>query len=42
LPKKAIEAAKAAGKEPDNFYCLEMLDATGVCVVNGTCHGSIK
>ncbi|KAJ2957503.1 hypothetical protein NQZ79_g6798 [Umbelopsis isabellina] len=39
LPKKAIEAAQAAGKEPDNFYCLEMLDATGVCVVNGSGFG---
>ncbi|CAO3675049.1 unnamed protein product [Umbelopsis ramanniana] len=39
LPQKAIEAAKKAGKEPDNFYCLEMLDATGVCVVNGSGFG---
>lgn len=41
LPKKAIEAAKAAGKEPDTFYCLEMLDATGVCVVNGKYQGRL-
>ncbi|GAB5587891.1 alanine transaminase [Umbelopsis nana] len=39
LPKKAIEAAKAAGKEPDTLYCLEMLEATGVCVVNGSGFG---
>ncbi|KAH8551506.1 pyridoxal phosphate-dependent transferase [Umbelopsis sp. PMI_123] len=39
LPQKAIQAAKKAGKEPDNFYCLEMLDATGVCVVNGSGFG---
>ncbi|RIB05527.1 pyridoxal phosphate-dependent transferase [Gigaspora rosea] len=36
LPVKAIEAAKAAGKQPDEFYCLEMLNATGVCVVPGS------
>ncbi len=30
LSKKAIEAAKLAGKEPDAFYCIAMLDATGV------------
>eukprot|EP00128_Syssomonas_multiformis_P001529 Colp12_sorted_trinity150504_noHs@30806 len=36
LPKKAVEAANAAGKVPDNFYCLEMLKNTGVCVVAGS------
>jgi len=39
LPKKAVEAAKAAGKVPDVFYCLAMLDATGVCVVPGSGFG---
>jgi aspartate/methionine/tyrosine aminotransferase len=32
LPKKAVEAAKVAGKQPDAFYCLAMLDATGVVI----------
>eukprot|EP01135_Chromosphaera_perkinsii_P009550 Nk52_evm1s1809 gene=Nk52_evmTU1s1809 len=36
LPQKAIEAARAAGKAPDTFYCLAMLEETGVCVVSGT------
>lgn len=36
LSKKAHEAAKAAGKAPDTFYALAMLDATGICVVPGT------
>lgn len=36
LPEKAIAAAKAAGKPADTFYCLAMLDATGICVVPGT------
>ena len=36
LPKRAIEAARVLKKEPDTFYCLEMLDATGVCVVPGS------
>ncbi len=35
LSKKAIEAAKAAGKTPDAFYSLALLDSTGICVVNG-------
>jgi len=36
LPAKAVAAAKAAGKPADTFYCLAMLDATGICVVPGT------
>jgi alanine transaminase len=36
LPKRAVDAAKAAGKQPDTFYCLALLDATGVCVVPGS------
>jgi len=39
LPEKVIEAAKAAGKEPDVFYCLKLLDATGVCLVPGSGFG---
>jgi aspartate/methionine/tyrosine aminotransferase len=39
LPEKAIEAAKKAGKEPDVFYCLQMLNNTGVCVVPGSGFG---
>lgn len=36
LPKRAVDAARAAGKQPDTFYCLALLDATGVCVVPGS------
>ncbi|KAJ7594356.1 alanine aminotransferase [Mycena floridula] len=39
LSKKAIEAAKEAGKEPDTFYALELLDETGICVVSGSGFG---
>jgi aspartate/methionine/tyrosine aminotransferase len=39
LPAKAVEAAKAAGKVPDVFYCLALLDATGICVVPGSGFG---
>lgn len=39
LPPKAIEAAKAANREPDEFYALRLLDATGVCVVPGSGFG---
>lgn len=39
LPAKAIEAAKKAGKEPDAFYALALLDETGICVVPGSGFG---
>ncbi|KAL1966996.1 hypothetical protein VTN77DRAFT_3740 [Rasamsonia byssochlamydoides] len=39
LPPKAIEAARAANKKPDEFYCLRLLDATGICVVPGSGFG---
>lgn len=39
LPDKAIEAAKLAGKEPDVFYALGLLDETGICVVPGSGFG---
>jgi glutamate--glyoxylate aminotransferase len=35
LPAKAIEAAKAAGKAPDVFYCLRLLEETGAPRVIG-------
>ncbi|KAF2860582.1 alanine aminotransferas-like protein [Piedraia hortae CBS 480.64] len=39
LPQKAIEAAKKEGRAPDEFYCLRLLDATGVCIVPGSGFG---
>ena len=42
LSKKAVEAAKAAGKNPDVYYCLAMLDATGVVSVAPPAHTQKK
>eukprot|EP00002_Diphylleia_rotans_P004205 TRINITY_DN1302_c0_g1_i1.p1 TRINITY_DN1302_c0_g1~~TRINITY_DN1302_c0_g1_i1.p1 ORF type:complete len:504 (-),score=99.84 TRINITY_DN1302_c0_g1_i1:219-1730(-) len=39
LPAKAVAAAKAAGKQPDTFYVLNLLENTGVCVVPGSGFG---
>jgi alanine transaminase len=39
LPAKAAEAAKADGRTPDEFYCMRLLEATGVCVVPGSGFG---
>ncbi|KAK0498881.1 alanine aminotransferase [Armillaria luteobubalina] len=39
LSDKAIEEARKAGKEPDAFYALQLLDETGICVVPGSGFG---
>ncbi|KAL6011426.1 Glutamate--glyoxylate aminotransferase 2 [Asimina triloba] len=39
LPPRAIEAAKQAGKVPDVFYCLKLLEATGISTVPGSGFG---
>lgn len=39
LPPKAIQAAKDAGKAPDEFYCLELLKETGIVTVPGSGFG---
>lgn len=36
IPEKAIEYAKSIDMEPDMFYCLELIDSTGICVVPGS------
>jgi len=39
LPPKAVEAARQKGAMPDAFYCVALLDATGICVVPGSGFG---
>ncbi|CAI5971897.1 unnamed protein product [Closterium sp. NIES-64] len=39
LPPAAIAAAKAAGKAPDVFYCLRLVEATGISTVPGSGFG---
>lgn len=39
LPARAQEAATEAGKAPDAFYCLALLESTGVVVVPGSGFG---
>ncbi|CAE7905897.1 gpt [Symbiodinium necroappetens] len=36
LPKAAIEAAEAQGVAPDEFYCMQALESTGLVVVPGS------
>merc|ERR1712087_519328 len=35
LPQAAIKAAEAQGVPPDEFYCMQALEATGLVVVPG-------
>jgi aspartate/methionine/tyrosine aminotransferase len=42
LPAKAIAAAKAAGKAPDVFYCLRLLESTGISTVPGSGFGQAE
>lgn len=39
LPKGAVDAAAKEGRTPDEFYCMKLLDATGICVVPGSGFG---
>lgn len=39
LPDKAIQAAKSAGKAQDVFYCLKLLESTGISTVPGSGFG---
>jgi alanine transaminase len=39
LTQKAIAAADKAGKTPDMFYALRLLDETGICVTPGSGFG---
>ncbi|AOA63257.1 Alanine transaminase [Komagataella phaffii CBS 7435] len=39
IPEKAIKTAKELDFEPDEFYCNELLETTGICAVPGSGFG---
>lgn len=39
LPFKAVQAAQHLEMAPDEFYCLSLLEATGICTVPGSGFG---
>lgn len=41
IPSKAATAAAAASMQPDAFYALRLLEATGICVVPGSGFGQV-
>jgi aspartate/methionine/tyrosine aminotransferase len=42
LPAKAIAKAEELKMKPDEFYAMELLKETGVCVVAGTGFGQVE
>jgi len=40
--KKVIEEAKLRKMEPDLFYCLNLLDQTGIVIVPGSGFNQVK
>lgn len=42
FPQKVIDLAKAKELEPDAFYCLELLEKTGICTVPGSGFRQVK
>ncbi|XP_056148874.1 alanine aminotransferase 2-like isoform X2 [Lampris incognitus] len=39
IPKRAIEEATEKGQAPDMFYCMKLLEETGICLVPGSGFG---
>ena len=42
LPEKAVHAAQDAGMPADEFYCIKLLEATGLVVVPGSGFGQVE
>ncbi|MCI4390964.1 hypothetical protein PGIGA_G00128950 [Pangasianodon gigas] len=39
LPERAVKVAKENGQDPDMFYCMKLLEETGICLVPGSGFG---
>ncbi|KAM9791796.1 alanine aminotransferase 2-like isoform 2-T2 [Syngnathus typhle] len=39
IPEKAVKEAASKGQEPDMFYCMRLLEETGICLVPGSGFG---
>ncbi|KAM9789163.1 alanine aminotransferase 2-like [Neosynchiropus ocellatus] len=39
IPEKAVREAEEKGQQPDMFYCMRMLEETGICLVPGSGFG---
>ncbi|XP_041424171.1 alanine aminotransferase 2-like isoform X3 [Xenopus laevis] len=39
IPEKAVKLAQAEGQAPDMYFCMKLLEETGICVVPGSGFG---
>ncbi|XP_075954386.1 alanine aminotransferase 2-like isoform X2 [Anarhichas minor] len=39
IPEKAVKEATDKGQQPDMFYCMKLLEETGICLVPGSGFG---
>ncbi|XP_051944247.1 alanine aminotransferase 2-like isoform X2 [Hippocampus zosterae] len=39
IPEKAVKEATGQGQQPDMFYCMRLLEETGICLVPGSGFG---
>ncbi|KAM5157194.1 alanine aminotransferase 2 isoform 2-T2 [Mantella aurantiaca] len=39
IPERAVKLAQAEGQAPDMFFCMKLLEETGICVVPGSGFG---
>ncbi|XP_061549774.1 alanine aminotransferase 2-like isoform X1 [Phycodurus eques] len=39
IPEKAVNEAAGKGQQPDMFYCMRLLEETGICLVPGSGFG---
>ncbi|KAM8839702.1 alanine aminotransferase 2-like isoform 2-T2 [Synchiropus picturatus] len=39
IPERAVKEAQEKGQQPDMFYCMRMLEETGICLVPGSGFG---
>lgn len=42
LPARAVEEAAKRGMQPDEMYCMDLLNETGICVIPGSGFGQEK
>ncbi|XP_048866658.1 alanine aminotransferase 2-like isoform X1 [Brienomyrus brachyistius] len=42
IPERAVQKAKEKGQAPDMFYCMNLLEETGICVVPGSGFGQTE
>jgi alanine transaminase len=42
LPEKLVKQAEAQGVAPDELYCMDLVESTGICCVPGSGFGQVE